>query len=186
MRVSTDGGQTWQAVEGAGGESCILAFADAETGWTGSDGEFKATTDRGATWEDLVLPEGVSAVAAISLRTPEDGYLLDTDSGLHVTQDGGKTWSLIGTLKREDGSEITGLLPAQAYVRFLDAEHGMVVVDLGKSGMTVLRTRDGGQTWKEESLSVGWAAPYLSRDGMFVALITFMDPEVVVLQYQGE
>jgi photosystem II stability/assembly factor-like uncharacterized protein len=52
--------------------------------------------------------------------------------------------------------------------------------------MTVLRTRDGGQTWKEESLGVAWSAPYLSRDGKFVALVTVMDPEIVVLQYQGE
>jgi photosystem II stability/assembly factor-like uncharacterized protein len=142
--------------------------------------------DGGATWEELVLPDGVGDIAAISLRTPEDGYLLDTDGGLHVTQDGGKTWSLMGELMREDGSEVTGLLPAQVAVRFLDADHGMAVVDLGKAGMTVLRTRDGGQTWKEESLGVDWAGPYLSHDGMFVALVTFFDPEVVVLQYQGE
>jgi photosystem II stability/assembly factor-like uncharacterized protein len=185
--LSTDGGQTWEATaEKAGGYDCFVAFADAETGWTGSDGKFEATTDGGATWEELVLPEGAGEVVAISLRTPEDGYLLDTDSGLHVTQDGGKTWSLMGTLKREDGSDVTGLLPAQAQVRFLDADHGMAVVDLGKSGMTVLRTRDGGQTWKEESLGVEWAAPYLSHDGMIVTLVTVMDPEIVVLQYQGE
>ena len=185
--LSTDGGQTWQATaEKAGGFDCLLAFADTVTGWAASDRGFEATTDGGATWEELVLPEGVGEVVAISLRTPGDGYLLDTDSALHVTQDGGKTWSLMGTLKREDGSAVTGLLPAQAAVRFLDAEHGMVVVDLGKAGMTVLRTRDGGQTWKEESLGVDWAAPYLSRDGMIVALVTTMDPEIIVLQYQGE
>ena len=185
--LSTDGGQTWQATaERAGGFDCLLTFVDAETGWAVSGAEFQMTSDGGVTWEDLVLPEGVSTVVAISLRTPGDGYLLDTGSGLHVTQDGGKTWALMGTLKREDGSEVTGLLPAQVAVRFLDADHGMVVVDLGKAGMTVLRTRDGGQTWKEESLGVDWATPYLSHDGMYVTLVTVLDPEVVVLHYQGE
>lgn len=48
------------------------------------------TTDGGATWEALALPEGVSRVAAISLRTPADGYLVDMEGVLYITQNGGK------------------------------------------------------------------------------------------------
>jgi photosystem II stability/assembly factor-like uncharacterized protein len=186
VNVSTDGGQTWQATDGNCGKDGVLSFVDADTGWAGTESEFNATTDGGATWETLTLPEGVLEVAAISLRTSEDGYLLETNGVLHTTQDGGTTWSSIGTLAREDGSEITDVPTGQAPVRFLDADHGMVVLDLGKDGMTVLRTKDGGQTWKEESLGVDWSTPYLSPDGMYVTLVTVLDPEIIVLRYQGE
>jgi hypothetical protein len=62
----------------------------------------------------------------------------------------------------------------------------VVLSNIMGSGATVLRTGDGGQTWKEESLGFVWSTPCLSRDGKFVALVTMLDPEIIVLQYQGE
>jgi photosystem II stability/assembly factor-like uncharacterized protein len=178
ISVSTDGGKTWKAVaEKAGGMGCILSFANAKTGWLGSGAKFQMTMDGGATWKELALPKDVSKVAAISLRTPTDGYLLDQDGVLHITQDGGKTWSSqsLGL----DHPSIMGFSTEkfinetpQAAVRFLDAEHGLVVLGLsGKTSMIALRTADGGKTWKEESLPTKlFGAPYISRDGKFVTV----------------
>ena len=177
VSVSTDGGKTWKAIEDkAGGMGCILAFADADTGWFGFGNKFQMTADGGATWKELALPEGVSKVAAISLRTAADGYLLDDAGTLHITQDGGKTWS-----SRPLGLDNPGILgfasgafvneTPQAAVRFIDAGHGLIVLGLsGNTNLVAFRTADGGKTWKEERLPAELGKPYLSRDGKFLTV----------------
>jgi photosystem II stability/assembly factor-like uncharacterized protein len=188
--VSTDGGQTWEAIaDKAGGSGCILAFADADTGWLGFGNKFEMTTDGGATWEGLALPKDVSKVAAISLRTPTDGYLLDDAGVLHITQDGGKTWS-----SQSLGLENPGILgfasgpfvneTPQAAVRFIDADRGLIVLGLsGKTVMVALRTADGGKTWKEESLPAKLGTPYISRDGRFLTVNKWGEG-ITVLKYE--
>jgi photosystem II stability/assembly factor-like uncharacterized protein len=177
VSVSTDGGKTWKAIaEKAGGMGCILSFADAKTGLFGSGVKFQMTTDGGATWKELNLPKDVGKAAAISLRTPADGYLVDQNGILHITRDGGKTWS-----SQSLGLDVPSILgfatgafvneTPQAAVRFLDADHGLVVLGLsGKTGMMALRTADGGKTWKEESLPAELGTPYISRDGKFLTV----------------
>jgi photosystem II stability/assembly factor-like uncharacterized protein len=177
LSVSTDGGKTWKAIaDKVGGMGCVLSFSDAETGLLGFGNKFQMTTDGGAAWKELALPETVSKVAAISLRTPGDVYLVDEKGILHVTQDGGKTWS-----SRSLGLDNPGIMgfasagfvneTPQAAVRFTDADHGLVVLGLsGKSGMIALRTADGGKTWKEESLPAKLGTPYISRDGKFLTV----------------
>jgi len=177
LSVSTDGGKTWKAIaDKAGGMGCILSFADAKTGLFGFGNKFQMTTDGGATWKELALPEAVSKVAAISLRTPVDGYLVDDKGVLHITQDGGKAWA-----SRSLGLDNPGIMgfvsqgfvneTPQAAVRFVDASHGLVVLGLsGKTSMIALRTTDGGKTWKEESLPAKLGTPYISNDGKFLTL----------------
>jgi photosystem II stability/assembly factor-like uncharacterized protein len=190
VSVSIDGGQTWKAIaEKAGGMGCILAFSDAKMGWFGSGDKFQMTKDGGTTWEELALPKDVSKVAAISLRTPKDGYLVDGNGVLHITQDGGKTWfsrslgldnpSIMGFA----GGAFVNETP-QVAVRFADANHGLVVLGLsGKTSMVALRTADGGKTWKEESLPAELGKPYLSRDGKFLT-VNQWGKGVTLLRYE--
>ncbi len=178
LSVSTDGGETWSAVaDKAGGFGCLVSFIDAKTGWFGFGNKFEKTTDGGATWAGLTLPDGVSRVAAISLRTPVDGYLVDDKGVLYITGDGGKTWSskslgletpsIMGFVSGGFVNEIP-----QTAIRFTDADNGVVVMGLsGKTSMIALKTADGGKTWKEESLPATlFGAPYLSRDGKFLTI----------------
>ncbi|MBN2242079.1 MAG: hypothetical protein JW793_05265 [Acidobacteria bacterium] len=190
LSVSTDGGLTWKSIEGkTGGMGCILAFADAKTGWLGSGDKFEMTADGGATWKAMALPEGAGKVAAISLRTATDGYLVDQNGALYTTRDGGKTWSS-GSL----GLQNPGILgfasgpfineTPQAAVRFSDADNGLVVLGLsGKANLIALRTADGGRTWKEESLPAEVGKPYLSRDGKFLS-VNQWGKWITMLQYK--
>jgi len=190
VSVSTDGGKTWKAIaEKAGGMGCIMAFADAKTGLFGFGDKFQMTADGGATWKDFTLPKGVSKVAAISLRTPANGYLIDADGVLHITQDGGATWS-----SRSLGLEKPSIMGfgsgpfvneiPQAAVRFFDANRGLVALGLsGKPGLIALRTADGGKTWKEESLPPASGAVYISRDGKFMT-VNQWNKGVTLLRYK--
>ena len=72
----------------------------------------------------------------------------------------------------------------QAAVRFVDADHGLVVLGLSsKASMVAFRTVDGGKTWKEESLPVGLGTPYISRDGKFLTVNKWSEG-LVLLEYE--
>lgn len=175
--LTMDGGKNWKVIaKDVGGMASILAFADAKTGWVGSGSKFKTTTDGGATWNDLTLPRGVTAVAAISLRTPMDGYLIDKNGVLYITQDGGKTWAsrslgLTDPVIQGFGSGAWINETPEAAVRFTDANNGLVVLGLsGNDNMIALRTADGGKTWKKESVPAKTGKPFISRDGKFLTI----------------
>lgn len=144
------------------------------------------TTDGGATWEELVLPEDVSKVAAVSLRTPTDGYLVDVNGVLHITQDEGKTWSS-QSMGLDEDAMIMDLDTPQAAVRFSDVDNGLVILGLlggGNSGIVAFRTADGGETWEEEGISDRLGMPYLTRDSAFFTVYTLNSREIVVFQYE--
>jgi photosystem II stability/assembly factor-like uncharacterized protein len=177
LSVSTDGGNTWKAIaDKQGGMGCLVAFADARTGWFGFGAKFQMTADGGATWKELVLPKEVNSVATISLRTPKDGYLVDKEGVLYITKDGGQTWSSqsLGLSSPKIMGFVAGGFvneTPQAAVRFFDASHGLVVLGLsGETSVVALRTTDGGKTWNKESLPVGLGKPYISRDGKFLTV----------------
>ncbi len=173
--LTVDGGKNWKVIaKDVGGLASILAFADAKTGWVGSANKFKVTRDGGATWNELTLPEGVNAVAAISLRTPTDGYLIGKDGVLYITNDCGKSWKS-GSLGLENpvisGFDNDWVETPQAAVRFTDAKNGLVVLGLsGNENMIALRTEDGGKSWKKENVPAKPGKPFISRDGKFLTI----------------
>jgi photosystem II stability/assembly factor-like uncharacterized protein len=184
--VSTDGGQTWQAVTDYG--NCQqMSFLDAQTGWIATPSQLGVTTDGGQTWTEVSLPEGVENIAAVSLRTPTDGYLLDSTGILHVTQDGGQSWSSHTLGLDLEGRPIPDRETASAAVRFFDANHGLVVVHLTgglSSRIVALRTSDGGRTWEQEEVGPAslLIALYLSHDGSVLTIADHVEQQVIVLR----
>jgi hypothetical protein len=190
IKMSMDSGQSWKSTETPGYTDCKISFVDAETGWVISGMQLRATDDGGATWDEIALPEGVMEATAISLRTADEGYLLTSDGELYATQDGGKSWSSLPL--DLTGYEEMDLLPSNlpsAAIRFFDADEGVVVVSLvggGKSYVLALRTYDGGQTWEQEVIPIDIGVPYLTRDGKFLTIHSFLKSNTIfVAQYKG-
>ena len=190
--VSADGGQNWELTAGAGGANCTVSFADDETGWVlVDDRTLQETSDGGATWTGIPLPADVSDVSAIALRAAGTGYLLTPDAVLYTTQDGGASWSSVALdLSNHEGMSIilTDLPPAG--IHFSDANNGTIALSLiggGKSALVVLRTTDGGETWKDTVvLTHDTGIVYLTRDGRFLTLTSFLkNNHVTVLEYKG-
>ncbi len=187
---SLDGGRTWQAVSSYGNYCRQLSFLDAKTGWLAGVKEIASTVDGGQSWQPLQMPAGMQEIAAIALRSPTDGAMLDIGGALYLTSDGGATWAK-GSLGLELGS---GKLPepetAAAAVRFLDEGRGLAVghiLDDAHSQLVLLRTSDGGQTWSRQPLldTPIQTAVYLSHDGNTLTVVDTANSQVTLMQYEG-
>src|SRR5512138_785943 len=119
-------------------------------GWGVTETQIARTNDGGATWYD-VTPADVKETGS-----SVDTFVLDNDhawvqkpvfesfpnSGiLYRTTDGGITWTNF-TVPFSRGT-----------LRFLDADHGWVLADLGvgagSNAVAVYQTSDGGATWEQ-------------------------------------
>jgi len=182
--VSTDGAQNWQTVSrlAYGGDSPFISFLDTQTGWAASSEQLEATIDGGQTWVEIALPQEAATIAAITLRTAGDGYLLDNAGSLYITEDGGESWSL-QTLGL-DTEILTSLSIPLAAIRFFDADHGLIVLILmGEGDVLAMRTADGGQTWEQESVPAEFGPLYLTHDGTILT-VTGTGGQITVLRYE--
>jgi photosystem II stability/assembly factor-like uncharacterized protein len=172
-RFSTDGGQTWQTV--APSACPYMSFLDAQTGWAASPYVLQATSDGGASWNTVTLPSIMQEIVTIALRTASDGYILDKAGNLLVTADGGKSWEK-RSLGLEKGDRlITATAGPKVAMRFLDAQHGVVVFDLDDRTVWFAVTWDGGQSWQRAEIPQLRGQSYyyhlfLSQDGRLLTV----------------
>ena len=196
VRPSYDGGKTWQdKPRGMGQPGCTVSAADRQTAWHLTPSKFQMTTDGGATRTPVNMPEGVTiyTIAAISLRTVQDGYLLDSDGNLYVTADAGQTWAkrtTFGLIKYEPMKLIAFKGLPNAAIRFTDEKHGLVILSMlggGNSKVYALHTQDRGQSWTEEEVPTSVGQPYISRDGTYLTMVSLLRfNEVTLLHYEIE
>lgn len=185
VRVTGDGGKTWTAVSDINLDTSHsnITFVDATTGWIASFSKLAGTSDGGKTWTDIPLPEGAEGIAAICLRTPEEGYLLSRNGMLYKTADGGSTWSSrdlefknYGIIDLKKQPKLNSNNPTNADLSFADENNGTIVfIGLTKQGYKTwcLITDDGGVTWKSESIPKPGFTPskvYISDDGQYLTL----------------
>lgn len=192
VRLSIDGGQTWgeQANYRTISGLCLLSFIDAQTGWFVSGNKLNATLDGGVTVEKIALPVKNVKIEAISLVSATEGYMLDDEGNLYITQDGGAAWETksLGMARFGDMrlSKQAGL--ASAAMRFFDRDSGIVIMSLmgeGAGQLVGLRTADGGQTWQEERISSGIGVPYITRNGMYLTVFDPLHRTLNVFKYVG-
>jgi len=132
------------------------------------------TSDAGQTWT-TITPPGASAgtIKGVFFTDPQDGWVVSyqppstsnaTQLQISATSDGGKSWSSSPLGKPDPAFTDSQSLPA--YVDFLDAMHGWVVVMLASSANfstgILFQTSDGGATWSRLSLPVGGPVEFIS------------------------
>jgi photosystem II stability/assembly factor-like uncharacterized protein len=154
-----DGGKTWRRIREAKEARRVhcLHFWDDRTGWLGAD-RLEHTTDGGATWSPLPLPEVMQTVSGLALAPGPDGWMLA--GGTARAEDG----SLALFRKRDAQAAWEKLDPAQTgYWGGAGQPHrrwflGGLVIGGPRAALAavfkgyeaqsaLLRTADGGNTW---------------------------------------
>jgi len=172
--ASKDGGQTLAQMYSPFDGCRLLTFADNNHGWSSLVWNLAATSDGALRWVEIEKAFDMGEIAAISLRTPLDGYVLTYDGILFSTIDGGISWSSNNLGIVAGGMEIANMdgRPPAA-IRFLDAVNGIIILNLSGAGigeLIALHTADSGQTWDRQLLPLNPGAVYLSRDGQYLTV----------------
>lgn len=127
-----------------------LYFTSVNTGWVAGDNGYLASTkDGGTTWR--IHNIGVKAnINEIYFRNDKNGYLV-AGARMFATSDGGDTWKEIRIYAPAEFRR--GTKPEFLSIRFSDKKRGIVVGSVLNNEEEVLdslvmRTDDGGETWK--------------------------------------
>ena len=145
---SQDGGTTWAAVPkvvGIYGGTVWRVAVSAATGdvvWAATAAGVYQSIDGGNTWVRLGrgLPEaGNYYRMAASAVAPSHAYAIDAASGVFATQDGGTRWTQAIRWTQPGSLTQVATDPVSPDVAYLSI------------GGKVLRTRDGGETWRPAS-----------------------------------
>ncbi|MBB6094722.1 photosystem II stability/assembly factor-like uncharacterized protein [Povalibacter uvarum] len=150
---STDDGASWQLVQSNLGTTLLALFVDPATDLLligGENGLVGSSRDGGASWQ-------LTWIAMSEPRTPISGFhrhdrlLLATSAlGRFLTStDDAKSWDLLQ-------SQTRAFFTDSAF----DGGHRSTVL-IGHDG-TVLRSPDGGETWKSDVIAVDGSSRYLS------------------------
>jgi photosystem II stability/assembly factor-like uncharacterized protein len=124
-------------------------FTSAAAGWVAGDGGYLASTaDGGRTWNPYQLGT-TEDINEIYFRNDENGYLV-AGTKMFITKDGGRSWKETKIYRPEDFPRAT---PEFLSIRFADKKRGLAIGSLLNSkeeviDSLVMRTDDGGETWR--------------------------------------
>jgi photosystem II stability/assembly factor-like uncharacterized protein len=149
---TSNGGATWQQVVNNPARyfRCIR-FADSLRGFAGtltSGSVLERTTDGGATWSTVTLPQPrPNALCGLSIASSQVIYGVGSYAGparVIKSVDGGVNWS---------SQDLAPLMSTAIDVYFRSATEGFVVGSVGSfpnsNRSVVLHTTDGGATWQQ-------------------------------------
>ena len=180
---STDAGKIWQDVTSPSPDEPLpfASFVDALNGWVASTSHLYATQDGGKTWTRLALPAGLQQVAVIALRSPSEGYVLDSAGILYQTTDGGQVWNTQNLML--DKAVLVSPTLAMAAMRFTNAKCGMIVLGMvnDEGQVWALTTNNGGQTWEKTRLPTNLGTFHLAHDGATLTSTKSMNITLVSL-----
>ena len=151
------------------GDLVAVFFTSSEKGWVaGDDGYLASTADGGKSWTPYPL-KTTENINEIYFRDNNNGYLV-AGRKMFITHDGGKTWQ--ETRIYRSGEFGTGR-PEFLSIRFSDKKRGYVIGSvLKKNGddevvvdSLVMRTEDGGDTWRRITVPSKKELFHLDFDG---------------------
>lgn len=143
LPISPAGAQ-WEALRSGTTASLRgLSVVDASVAWaSGSRGTVVHTTDGGQTWRVDAVPGAERLdLRAIHARSTQVAHVAATAGRIWRTTDGGRSWTL-----RYQATDTSVFLDA---IDFWDDRHGIALGDPIGGRFLVLRTDDGGDTWRE-------------------------------------
>lgn len=122
----------------------VSAASDTVAWTSGNKGTIVRTTDGGASWAKLAVPDaGALDFRDIEAFGADTAYVLAIGPGdksrIYKTEDGGRTWALQFT-----NPDSRAFYDA---IAFWDAKAGIAIGDPVEGRFTVLRTTDGGRAW---------------------------------------
>jgi len=157
--VSSDGGESWLPALGGfqiGALAAVRAMAVTAEGSAvyalSSTGALHKARPPERSWTRIAFPALASSLTADPLQ-PSTLYV-GASGGLYRTQDGGETWSLLGS----------GSLPSDPVVA-LDAETPGSLYAFGGSRPTLFHSADDGSTWESRPVPL----PPGSSEGLLAA-----------------
>lgn len=157
-----------QRTEQASGTTALLiavSAVDDRIAWaSGTQGTWVRTTDGGTTWRTGRVP-GADSLQFRDVHAVDSNTALllsignGSQSGVHRTRDGGRTWARLHT-----NPDSAGFYDCFA---FWDHARGVLIGDAVEGRMVVLTTDDGGEHWRRVSAA---ALPPAQRgEGSFAA-----------------
>ena len=168
--ISIDGGLNWQSLEtGTTLPLADVAFADEEIGIAvGESGTIVRTSDGGMTWSTSVSSTTAPLTSVVMVDRATIYAVGGGSTGVILrSTDAGATWSAVVTDAPGGLSDITFVTPSVGFA-------------VGRTNL-IMRTADGGVSWKEISLA-GPAADGTSR--VFTS-VSFIDAETGVIGASG-
>lgn len=158
VRRSEDAGQTFAPVDSKAARTATLVDYDRTSTSTlyayGPKGLI-VSSDIGASWKKVKGPVKKPRYQKVDFVNTKVGYALMTDGRAYKTINGGKTWR----------DMTPGVGSSNAYdVSFGDSDNGFLSVPSFGAGSTglegwVLRTSDGGRTWRPQLIEPSTLAP---------------------------
>ena len=134
---------------GTGSDLVAVYFTSADAGWVaGDNGYLASTSDRGRTWKTYPL-NTTEDINEIYFRNEKNGYLV-AGRKMFITADAGLSWRETVIYRPTD---FKNGVPEFLSIRFADKRRGLVVGSvLNRTGdvidSLVMRTDDGGETWR--------------------------------------
>jgi len=144
---TTDGGFTWKGSPGPFNPNRIsdISFSDRQHGWVvGSDGLIWRSTNGGVLWIDQIFKFNrryeSTAAQSMAHNTTVGTKFFFTDTAIVMqTTNAGTTWK---------ERTLADSIAAINKITFIDSLHGWALGALRNAASVLLRTGDGGKTWK--------------------------------------